>query len=138
MLITDFKVGDKVVPHSKKGKTVYFCSQIDTARTLKQPFLYIARINEDRIIVLSWSPTETIGNHYLCEDLTLYQEPTVQSELTELPEALSIVRVNGGRPFTASESASYTARLLTAKNEVTKAEKLWIFTKQLWLSIKMS
>lgn len=47
----------------------------------------------------------------------------LEDAIEEAKEVLSIVRVNGGRSFTASESKSYTDRLLEAKNNVTKVEK---------------
>ena len=81
--MSKFKVGDKVVPHSKtagyaKFKDRQFC---------KNSAQYITIVDIKGAEYLTKDNLEhRSSNRYNESDLTLYQEPSTTKELTELPE----------------------------------------------------
>jgi hypothetical protein len=92
-----FKIGDKVVPHSKTAtgyrNDLTSCSKWRKAREIGQPFLYVIEITfnhfaeaEDELIyALSQSNDITSGgNYYREEDFELYIEYGRNTPLYEI------------------------------------------------------
>jgi hypothetical protein len=72
-----YKVGDKLVPHSKSIATPFNKEpNWIAAKERRQPYLFVVRVHEkEKYYSLSDLSNDIMGNHYLESDLTLYEEP---------------------------------------------------------------
>ena len=77
MRIEDVRLGMKVVPHSKSiGIDYVGCEALQIAKERKQPYLYVAKINDDSVVLSE--DFNGIGNLYVAEDFEPYIETYAQ------------------------------------------------------------
>lgn len=88
-----FKIGDKVIPHSKsKGDS--FESHLSRCGDYK--FLYIIDFDKEEGAWECWpTNTDSYGDYFLDSDLTLYQEPKTPPCVHQEPEKNNEPEING-------------------------------------------